>query len=129
MRLQPLVLIVEDYSDALELYQEYFEWAGLRVVTARNGIEAIERAIEHRPDLIVMDLALPLLDGLEATRRIRADERTRAIPVVGLTGSVVRGAEERALEAGCVRFVAKPCLPNELCRQVRDVLARKTKLA
>jgi CheY-like chemotaxis protein len=123
MRNPPLVLVVEDYTDALELYQEYLEFAGLRVITARNGLEAVARASEHRPDLIVMDIALPFLDGLEATRRIRADERTRTIPIVGLTGTVVRGAEREARAAGCDQFVTKPCLPEELMRHVRDALA------
>lgn len=118
----PLVLIVEDYDDAREMYAEYLEMSGYRVVEARNGEEALERAFELLPDVILMDLALPRMDGWEATRRLKTDGRTRRIPIVALTGHALTGHAEGAREAGCDAFVTKPCLPEELVEQIRHVL-------
>ena len=118
----PLVLVVEDYQDAREMYAEYLRFAGFRVAEARNGIEALEKASSLSPDIILMDLALPRMDGWEATRRLKADERTRAIPVVALTGHALAGHAEGARQAGCDAFVTKPCLPDALVAEVRRVL-------
>jgi len=118
----PLVLVVEDYQDAREMYAEYLRFAGFRVAEARNGIEALEKASALSPDIILMDLALPRMDGWEATRRLKADERTRAIPVVALTGHALAGHAEGARQAGCDAFVTKPCLPDALVAEVRRVL-------
>lgn len=118
----PLVLVVEDYQDAREMYAEYLRFAGFRVAEARNGIEALEKASSLSPDIILMDLALPRMDGWEATRRLKADDRTRAIPVVALTGHALAGHAEGARQAGCDAFVTKPCLPDALVAEVRRVL-------
>ncbi|HLM46046.1 MAG TPA: response regulator, partial [Myxococcaceae bacterium] len=72
----PLVLIVDDYQDAREMYAEYLEFSGFRVAEARNGAEAVEKAFALRPSVILMDLSLPVMDGWEATRRLKADART-----------------------------------------------------
>jgi len=85
---QPLVLVVEDYQDAREMYAAYLQFSGYEVAEATNGIEAIEKAQRLMPDIILMDLALPRMDGWEATRRLKSDERTRKIPVVALTSAV-----------------------------------------
>jgi two-component system cell cycle response regulator DivK len=122
-RQPPLVLVVEDYQDAREMYVEYLTFSGFRVAEARNGIEALERAFELEPDIILMDLALPRMDGWEATRRLRADARTRHTPVVALTGHTLAGHAERARRAGCDSFVTKPCLPEALVGEIRRVLA------
>ena len=82
----PLILVVDDYEDAREMYAEYLRFCGFRVAEARNGNEALEQAFTLMPDLILMDLSLPGMDGWEATRQLKADERTRNIPVVALTG-------------------------------------------
>src|SRR5919106_7034452 len=119
---KPLVLVVDDYQDAREMYSEYLEFSGFRVAEARNGIEALEKAFELLPDLILMDLSLPGMDGWEATRRLKADERTKRIPVVALTGHALAGASEGARKAGCDSFVTKPCLPDDLVVEVRRML-------
>jgi two-component system cell cycle response regulator DivK len=121
-RAAPLVLVVEDYQDAREMYAEYLRFAGFRVAEARNGVEALEKASALSPDIILMDLALPRMDGWEATRRLKADDRTRAIPVVALTGHALAGHAEGARQAGCDAFVTKPCLPDALVAEVRRVL-------
>jgi CheY-like chemotaxis protein len=118
----PLVLIVDDFLDAREMYAEYFASAGFRVAEAANGTEAIQKAFELTPQVILMDLAMPGMDGWEATRRLKADPRTRHIPVIAVTGHALNGFPESAKEAGCDAFVTKPCLPDALLGEVRRVL-------
>ena len=117
-----LVLIADDFQDAREMYAEYFAFSGFRVVEASNGIEALEKAFELTPNVILMDLALPGMDGWEATRRLKADRRTRHIPLIALTAHALAGFSESARAAGCDAFVTKPCLPDELVAEVRRLL-------
>jgi len=118
----PLILVVDDYQDAREMYAEYLQFSGFRVAEARNGNEAVAQAFSLRPDLILMDLSLPGMDGWEATRVLKADERTKHIPVVALTGHALAGASEGARRAGCDSFVTKPFLPDDLVVEVRRML-------
>ena len=119
---RPRVLLVDDYSDAREMYSEYLQFSGFDVVQASNGIEALQQAVETSPDIVLMDLSLPVMDGWEATRRLKADARTASIPVVAVTGHTLAGVSENALKAGCESFVTKPCLPEDLVREIRRVL-------
>jgi CheY-like chemotaxis protein len=119
---KPLVLIVEDFIDAREMYEEYLAFHGFRVIGVCDGKAAIERALALSPDVILMDLSLPVLDGWEATRRLKRDRRTRHIPVVAITANALRGASNTAREAGCDAFLAKPCLLDELLAEIRRVL-------
>jgi two-component system cell cycle response regulator DivK len=123
---QPLVLVVEDYQDAREMYAAYLSFSGFRVAEATNGVEAIEKTIELMPDIILMDLALPRMDGWEATRRLKLDERTRHIPIVALTGHALAGHAEGARQAGCDSFVTKPCLPDALVAEIQRMLAARS---
>ena len=116
------MLVVDDYADAREMYSEYLQFSGFDVMQAANGMEALERAVADHPDIILMDLSLPVMDGWEATRRLKADDRTANIPVVALTGHALAGISEGALRAGCDAFVTKPCLPEDLVREIRKVL-------
>jgi CheY-like chemotaxis protein len=124
---QPLVLVVEDYQDARDMYSEYLRYAGFRVAEASNGYEAIEKASELMPDIILMDLALPRMDGWEATRRLKEDARTRNIPVVALTGHALAGHADSAAKAGCDAFVTKPCLPDALVAEITKMLDSRRK--
>ena len=119
---QPLILVVDDYQDAREMYAEYLQFSGFRVAEAKNGNEAVAQARSLRPDLILMDLSLPGMDGWEATRVLKADEATKHIPIVALTGHALAGASEGARRAGCDSFVTKPCLPDDLVVEVRRML-------
>jgi len=119
----PLILVVDDYQDAREMYAEYLQYSGFRVAEARNGNEAVAQAFSLRPDLILMDLSLPGMDGWEATRLLKGDDRTKHIPVVALTGHALAGASEGAKKAGCDSFVTKPCLPDDLVVEVRRMLS------
>ena len=121
----PLVLVVEDYQDAREMYAAYLQFSGYRVAEATNGIEAIEQATTLLPDIILMDLALPKMDGWEATRRLKLDEKTRHIPIVALTGHALAGHAEGAKQAGCDSFVTKPCLPDALVAEIKRMLAAR----
>jgi CheY-like chemotaxis protein len=118
----PLILVVDDYQDAREMYAEYLQFSGFRVAEARNGNEAVDQAFALLPDLILMDLSLPGKDGWEATKELKADNRTRHIPIVALTGHALAGASDGAKKAGCDSFVTKPCLPDDLVVEVRRML-------
>src|SRR3989454_6148509 len=119
---RPRVLVVDDYPDAREMYGEYLEYCGFEVVQASNGMEALQRALDTKPDIILMDLSLPVMDGWEATRRLKADKRTANIPVVALTGHALAGISEGAKRAGCDAFVTKPCLPEDLVKEIKKIL-------
>jgi CheY-like chemotaxis protein len=104
------------------MYSEYLQFSGFDVIEAANGIEALDRAVDAKPDIILMDLSLPVMDGWEATRRLKADKRTAGIPVVALTGHALAGISEGAKRAGCDAFVTKPCLPDALVAEIRRLL-------
>jgi CheY-like chemotaxis protein len=106
------------------MYTEYLAYCGFRVAEAKSGVEALDKAFELRPDIILMDLALPGMDGWEATRRLKKDQRTRRIPIVAVTGHALAGHSEGAREAGCDSFVSKPCLPDALVAEIRRMLAQ-----
>jgi two-component system cell cycle response regulator DivK len=118
----PLILLVDDFPDNRDMYAEFLTFAGLRVCEAANGHEALERAQTERPALIVMDLSLPGLDGWEATRRLKRDEKTKHIPVIALTGHAQAGHSTGAFEAGCDAFLIKPCLPDKLLEEIQRLL-------
>ena len=123
-RERPLVLIVEDQVDLRQLYAQELVLSGFDVIEAGNGADAITHCSEQFPDVILMDLSLPILDGWEATRRLKVDSRTAHIPVVALTAHDGSGELQRATRAGCDWFVPKPCQPHDLIEEVRRVLAR-----
>jgi len=118
----PTVLIVDDFEDNRAMYAEFLTYSGYKVLEATNGAEAVDKATELVPDVVVMDLSLPVLDGWEATRRLKANPRTRHIPVLALTGHALEGHSQGARQAGCDEFLAKPCLPETLLDTVRKVL-------
>jgi two-component system, cell cycle response regulator DivK len=120
--LRPLLLLVEDFDDAREMYRDYLAFSGFRVETARDGQEAIDKARALAPDLILMDLSLPGIDGWEATRLLKADPATRRLPIVALSAHAMAADRERALAAGCDGFIAKPCLPPDLVQQISAYL-------
>ena len=119
---KPLVLVVDDFADNREMYSEYLSFSGYDVIEATNGKEAVDAAQARLPDIIIMDLSLPVMDGWEATRRLKADDRTRKIPVVALTGHALAGHSKGARDAGCDSFLAKPCLPDQLVAEIKRML-------
>ena len=117
-----LVLLVDDSPDNRDIYVQFLTYSGLRVEEAENGHQALDKAFGLRPDVIVMDLSLPGLDGWEATRRLKQDPRTRDIPVIALTGHALAGHSKVAFDAGCDAFITKPCLPERLLEEIRAIL-------
>jgi len=118
----PLILLVDDFQDNREMYAMFLEHSGYRVAEAANGFEALDQAFALMPDLVVMDLSLPVLDGWEATRRLKADPRTKHIPVLALTSHALEGFSDGAKAAGCDAFVTKPCLPEQLMGEIGVLL-------
>lgn len=123
-RPRPLVLIVDDFDDNRAMYAEFLRYSGLDVIEASNGAEAIEKTTSMLPDVVVMDLSLPVVNGWEATRRIKEDARTRHVPILAVTGHTLEGHSADARVAGCDGFLAKPCLPELLLETVQAMLAR-----
>ena len=121
-RRSPTILIVEDVRDQREMYAAYFAAKRFTVLTARDGLSAIQVARARRPDIIVTDLSLPHLDGWETARRLSTDPATAHIPIIACSAHVLGGAAERALVAGCAAYVGKPCLPQDLFSTVLRVL-------
>jgi two-component system, cell cycle response regulator DivK len=124
MTATPLVLLVEDFDDAREMYSEYLQFNGLRVAGAADAVKGLEMADELQPAIILMDAALPGLSGWDAIKQLKANPRTRHIPILMLTGHVLGDARDRALAAGAEGFLPKPCLPDELTRQVVATLRK-----
>jgi two-component system cell cycle response regulator DivK len=124
----PLILVVEDFEDAREMYRDYLEFSGFRVETARDGREAIEKAQALDPDLILMDLSLPGVDGWEATRLLKSDPATRHLLIVALSAHALAAEGERARAAGCDGFIAKPCLPPDLVIEITRYLKLQPEL-
>jgi CheY-like chemotaxis protein len=114
-----LVLIVDDYAEGREICAEYLAFRGYRVATAEDGEDALDKTRTLRPDVIIMDLSLPRLDGWEATRRLKGDDSTRRIPIIALTAHALASARERAIAAGCDAVVTKPCPPQDLEAEVK----------
>jgi CheY-like chemotaxis protein len=115
---QCVVLLVEDDADTYELYSEVLASAGFSVIGADNGTDAIHQALQHEPDLVVMDYELRGMDGVAATELLKHDPRTREIPVMMLTGHVARRQIDRARAAGCDAFLSKPCPIHQLLDEV-----------
>ena len=117
-----LILLAEDFEDARELYRDYLEFSGFAVRTATNGREAIDLAVALQPDIILMDASMPVLDGWQSTRKLKANPATKHIPILALTAHAFDDARREARTVGCDDFVTKPCLPDDLVTRVRAIL-------
>jgi DNA-binding response OmpR family regulator len=121
------VLVADDDEDILELVSFRLERAGYEVVTARDGAAALATAQERRPDLAVLDVMMPGLNGYEVTQRLRADDATRDIPVILLTARVQEADVNRGFEAGADDYLRKPFSPQELRARVQAIIARRSR--
>ena len=120
----PTILYVEDNEDNVYMLARRLRRHGFEVMVARDGAQGVEAARRELPDLVLMDLSLPVLDGWEATRRLKQAAETRAIPVIALSAHAMAGERERALEAGCDDFDTKPVDLDRLLAKIRAQLAR-----
>ena len=117
------ILVVEDQDDNRHLLRRLLTRAGYEMIEATSGEDGVALAEAHRPDLILMDVQLPELDGYEATRRIKANPALRSIPIIAVTSYALSGDDATALAAGCDAYVAKPFSPLELLTTIRSYLA------
>ena len=116
------ILVVEDQEDNRRIMRDLLTSAGYEMIEALTGESGVERAEADRPDLILMDIQLPGLDGYEATRRIKANPALRQIPVIVVTSYALSGDEQKARDAGCDGYVAKPFSPRALLATIRTFL-------
>jgi two-component system cell cycle response regulator DivK len=121
----PLILLVDDYQDGREMYADALTFSGFRALEASSGLEALQLAIERLPDLILMDLSLPGMDGWEVTTRLKKDSRTKHIPIIALTAHAMGRDRDNALAAGCDEFEAKPVNYRALVEKINSVLAKR----
>ncbi len=116
------VLMVEDQEDNRRILRDLLTSKGYDVIEAENGIDGVTAATTFHPDLILMDIQLPGIDGYEATRRIKGSEETRKIPIIVVTSYALSGDDVKAFEAGCDAYVAKPFSPREILKKIREFL-------
>jgi len=114
------ILVVEDQPDNRKILHDLLTSVGYEVISAENGMAGVSTAAKERPDLILMDIQLPLLDGYEATRRIKANPELRAIPIIVVTSYALSGDETKAKAAGCDAYVTKPFSPRALLAKIRE---------
>jgi two-component system cell cycle response regulator DivK len=116
------VLVVEDNELNMKLFHDLLEASGYDIVQTRNGLEAIDLAREHHPDLILMDIQLPEVSGLEVTKWIKEDDELRTIPVIAVTAFAMKGDEERIRQGGCEAYLSKPISVNSFLDTVKSYL-------
>ena len=116
------ILVVEDQEDNMQILRDLLGSAGYEIIEARDGLEGVKAAKAEHPDLILMDIQLPVLDGYEATRQIKADPELTAIPIVVVTSYALSGDDAKALEAGCDGYVPKPYSPRQLLAKIKQYL-------
>jgi CheY-like chemotaxis protein len=118
----PTLLLVEDNEESQDGLSRYLRRKGFEVLVAADGRQGLEAAQAHGPDLILMDMSLPVLDGWEATRQLKADPRTRPIPVIALTAHAMGGDREKALATGCDEYETKPVELTRLLAKIQALL-------
>ena len=117
------ILVVEDQEDNRRILRDLLGNAGYELIEVESGEQALAALAKQRPDLILMDIQLPIMDGYEATRRIRADPEMTGIPIIAVTSYALTGDEAKALAAGCTAYITKPFSPRALLAKVREYLA------
>jgi two-component system cell cycle response regulator DivK len=120
------ILVVEDQEDNRQILRDLLGSAGYEMAEAENGAQALTAVKAQRPDLIVMDIQLPVLDGYEATRRIKSDPEVSGIPLILVTSYALSGDEAKARAAGCDAYVTKPYSPRQLLAKIKEYLGRGT---
>ena len=117
-----IVLLVEDNEDNLVVYRTILEHVGYQVIEARDGEEGVSRARSSNPDIILMDISIPKMDGWEATERLKGDGATSAIPIIALTAHALEEDRAKAMRAGCDGYLAKPVEPRRVVQEVEKFI-------
>jgi two-component system, cell cycle response regulator DivK len=116
------ILIVEDTEDNLQILRDLLTHSGYAILEARDGATGVQAALQHVPDLVLMDIQLPVIDGYEATRRIKSNPATAAIPIIAVTSFALAGDEAKTRAAGCDGYVSKPYSPRSVLQLVRQFI-------
>jgi two-component system cell cycle response regulator DivK len=117
------ILVIEDQEDNRQILRDLFANVGYDMIEAGDGREGVAVAARERPDLILMDIQLPIMDGYEATRRIKADPALKHVPIIAVTSYALSGDEGKAMAAGCDAYITKPYSPRQLLAKVKEFLA------
>lgn len=125
--MQERILLVEDNAATIDVMRQELKFLGYEVTVAENGVEAVEMAISQLPDLIVMDIRMPKMDGLQAASKIRKNPKTHAIPILAATAKALPGDREKCLASGCDDYIAKPFTHRELGAAVEKLLKERSK--
>lgn len=118
-----LILVVEDHEDNRRILRDLLTSAGFEFIEAETGLDGVKMAKLHQPDLILMDLQLPGIDGYEAARQIRSEPTLSSVAIIAVTSYALSGDEQRALAAGCNAYVSKPYSPRQLLAKIRELLS------
>jgi two-component system cell cycle response regulator DivK len=116
------ILLIEDTEDNRQLIRDLVTSVGYELLEAEDGQSGVDMALQHHPDLILMDIQLPVLDGYEASRRIKADPNLRHVPIIAVTSYALSGDEAKARQAGCDGYVTKPFSPRQLLSKIAEFL-------
>lgn len=119
------ILVVDDEEHIVMILKDSLEFSGFQVVTAYNGMEALERVEQDHPDLVVLDIGMPKLDGWEVCRRLKSDEKTKDVPIIILTAYAQASDQRKGAQLGADRFVTKPCDLTYLVEEINTLLAKK----
>jgi two-component system, cell cycle response regulator DivK len=117
-----LILVVEDQEDNRQIIRDMLTALDYELAEAQNGAEALAAVAKQKPDLILMDIQMPIMDGYEATRRIKADPSTKRIPIIAVTSYALSGDDQKARDAGCDNYVPKPFSPRQLLAKIKQYL-------
>lgn len=120
------ILVVDDEEHILMILKDSLEFSGFTIVTATNGEEALEAVAKENPELLVLDIGMPKLDGWEVCRRLKGDPKTKALPIIILTAYAQTSDQRKGLELGADRFITKPCDLTYLVEEINALLAKKT---
>ena len=122
--MKSLILLAEDSETARNLVQIQLTFLGYRVTTAKNGAEAVAKAIAELPDLIVMDIQMPVMDGCQAAAQIRKEPKTQSIPILAATAKAMSGDKQKCLDSGCNEYIAKPFTHRQLQIAIEKLLSK-----
>jgi CheY-like chemotaxis protein len=121
----PKILVVDDEEHILMILKDSLEFSGFNVVTAANGEEALDQVAKTSPDLLVLDIGMPKLDGWEVCRRLKGNEKTRQIPIIILTAYAQSSDQRKGMDLGADRFITKPCDLTYLVEEINNLLKKK----
>ena len=119
------ILVADDEQDLRIIVKDFLESVGYQVVLATNGQEALELAAQEKPDLIILDMSMPIMNGWDVARRLRADPLLNSVIIVAFTAHALRGDKQKTIDAGCDSYISKPFIPDQLLEHIGELLAKR----